>query len=570
MNDLSQNFTQGYRNALEDFHNARRQATMKNILARIQGKNYDLLSFDDIRKQFRAELTNSHQKLQEIPLDAIVGSVNRYEDFTRDFLPKSRVEAQRWARVELVAAGQEGLPPIEVYQLGKAYFVIDGNHRVSVARSFGAKTIQAYVNEIKTRVDLDPNDSPQDIIIKAELTNFLQETRLDILRPDSDFSVTAPEAYGRLLEHIAVHQYFLGIDQQRDVFRDEAITHWHDSYYLPTIEIIQNFGLTRDFPGKTNTDIFLWLCDYRVNLEKYLEEPVDEINAARHYVSQQNSDADLQEGTQESTSLGELRRQKLLIRQEGCLFSDILVPINGKETSWVAASQALEISKRENSRLHGLHVVADDTQKSSSEAVDIQAQFNQLCEEAKVDGKLTIASGSVSSQISERVGINDLIVVNLAYPPEATAFSRLTNGFRTLVQRSPRPVLACPEAFSSLNHAVLAYSGSKTSQEALYISAYLAGKWNIKLTVLSISPTDKNPSTSGEMALSYLHDHLIDADLIAKTGPVVSGILDSANQVGADFIIMGGYSSSALFSFLFDTVADQILRESSIPMLLCR
>ncbi len=572
-------YTQNYRDALEDFFEARRKANIRNVLARLSGKNYSLLSFDEVRKQIKAEMTNQRQVLREIPLDAIVGSVNRYDDFTRDFYPKDAVDPERWARVEVSANSMDGLPPIEVYQLGNVYFVIDGNHRVSVARSLGSKTIQAYVVEIKTRVTLDPEDTPQEIILKSELASFLLDTRLDILRPGSDFKTTVPMAYTRLAEHIAVHQYFMGLDQNRSISREEAIIHWYDTYYFPTIQNILDLGLLRDFPGKTITDLYLWLCDYRAALEKYLQQPVDELDAALHIASQDspkiNSDPSeifsiKMQPTTSNTPPGTFRRQKEMVGQESCLFGNILVPINGTPASWNALLQAIEIAKYENSNIHGLHVVNDDTLRESEAVTAIQEKFNQICSDANVNGKIVISSGIVSSQLLEHSIINDLIVVNLAFPPGASALGRLTSGFRTMVQRSIRPVLACPETFSKLKHAILAYDVSPTSQEALFLAAYLANKWQIKLTVLTISDRAENSSQASRKAQEYLITHGVKASIIIGNGAIASTILKYATEQNADLIIMGGYGSTSRFNFLFDTVADQILRDSSKPMLLCR
>ena len=66
-----------YAAALNDFHEARRQAALQDLKARLTGKSDDLLSYEAIREMLRAEDT-SHRQLQEIPLDAIVGSVGRY------------------------------------------------------------------------------------------------------------------------------------------------------------------------------------------------------------------------------------------------------------------------------------------------------------------------------------------------------------------------------------------------------------------------------------------------------------------------------------------------------------
>lgn len=124
---------EAYYRAVRDFRAARRKAALQEILARITGQSAELLSYDEVRRQLRA-LEGGKTQLREIPLDAIVGSVGRYTDFTRDFLSRRDSDQQRWVNVMEKATGQVGLPQIEVYQIGDVYFVLDGNHRVSVAR----------------------------------------------------------------------------------------------------------------------------------------------------------------------------------------------------------------------------------------------------------------------------------------------------------------------------------------------------------------------------------------------------------------------------------------------------
>jgi hypothetical protein len=143
-----------------------------------------------------------------------------------------------------------GLPPIEVYQIGEAYFVRDGNHRVSVARELDAPTIQAYVTEVRTKVPLSPDDQPDDLILKAEYADFLEQTQLDKLRPGANLSLTVPGRYRTLQEHIAVHRYYMGLDQEREIPYEEAVTHWYDEVYLPVVQVIQERGILRDFPER--------------------------------------------------------------------------------------------------------------------------------------------------------------------------------------------------------------------------------------------------------------------------------------------------------------------------------
>ena len=131
-------FKSDYIKALYDYKKARRGAAVQELLARLSGNPEDtqLYSYEEVRQQLQA-IEKSAEHLEEIPLDAIVGSVGRYHDFTRKFLPKSSIDENRWARVMATSQGLSGLPAIEVYRIGEVYFVRDGNHRVSVARQMG-------------------------------------------------------------------------------------------------------------------------------------------------------------------------------------------------------------------------------------------------------------------------------------------------------------------------------------------------------------------------------------------------------------------------------------------------
>jgi hypothetical protein len=160
-----------YRQAVIDFHEARRKADLQEIFARLTGESNKLLSYEEVRLKLKAYEGNT-RGLKEIPLDAIIGSVGRYTDFTRDFLPRRDSDRMRWAAVMEKTTGLEGLPPIDVYQVGDAYFVVDGNHRVSVARQLKASHIQAYITEVRSRIPLSPDTQPDQLIIKAEQVGY--------------------------------------------------------------------------------------------------------------------------------------------------------------------------------------------------------------------------------------------------------------------------------------------------------------------------------------------------------------------------------------------------------------
>ena len=204
----------------------------------IQEPDEKLLSFDQVQELLRNRL-GIDRGTQTIPIANIVGSVGRYRDFNRAFLPLSGADAERWKRLDVALNELRSLPPINVYQIGDVYFVRDGNHRVSVAKANGLTTIDANVTEIKARVSLTPDVDVDDLIIKAEYAHFLEQTGLDETRADQEIELTEPGRYRILLEHIEVHRYYLGQQWGREPSLEEAATSWYDTVYLPIIQAIR-------------------------------------------------------------------------------------------------------------------------------------------------------------------------------------------------------------------------------------------------------------------------------------------------------------------------------------------
>ncbi len=245
-----------------NFNKARVSAFWQAAWALLTGKSIDLLRFEEVKQKLRLH-DERYLGLQEIPLEKVAGSVGRYKDFTRTFLPRTNAVRSRWQRLDAMARGPEGFPPIEVYKVGEVYFVLDGNHRVSVARQLGASTIEAYVTEFPTPVALEANTTPDDLIIKGGYAEFLQKTKLDTLRPGSNVLLTEPDRYQAILQHIQVHRYFKGLDQKRDISWDEAVTSWYDNVYMPMMELIREHNVLESFPGRTEADLYAWLIKHQ-------------------------------------------------------------------------------------------------------------------------------------------------------------------------------------------------------------------------------------------------------------------------------------------------------------------
>lgn len=248
------------------YQSARRKVFFDNLFGLVRGRASELLSFDAVQTALQAWQQIEQREPETIPLAKIVGSVGRYRDFTREFLPKDSISAARWQAVDAALHSQTGLPPIEVYQVGDAYFVRDGNHRVSVAKANGLKDIEAYVTRLESPVEITSDTRPADLLQKAGQAEFLRQTRLDQLRPDPDVEVTEVGSYYDLLQHIVVHRHYLGIEQQREIPWEEAVVSWYDHVFLPVAAAIWASDILNRFPGRTAADLYLWVCRHREDL----------------------------------------------------------------------------------------------------------------------------------------------------------------------------------------------------------------------------------------------------------------------------------------------------------------
>lgn len=242
------------------FDAARRAALIQDLLAQVRGRPADLLPFDAVRGKLH--LRNLVDRgVQEVPLERIVGTVQRERDFNRAFLPRDESLRDRWKEIEGLAEGAKGFSPVELYRVGETHFVVDGHHRVSVARAMGASTIEARVKEFTAPVTLPSDASIEDVVVRQGLAEFLETTGLSSGNGD-EFRTTEPNGYERLLDHINVHRYFRGVTESREIPWPEAVRSWRDTVYRPMIERIEASGVLEEFPGRTATDLYLFTMDH--------------------------------------------------------------------------------------------------------------------------------------------------------------------------------------------------------------------------------------------------------------------------------------------------------------------
>jgi Domain of unknown function (DUF4032) len=253
--------------ARSDFSRARLKSFLNRIRSVVSGRPTTLLSYDEVKSALHIG-GPIYRGVQTVRVDQIVGSLNRYHQFDRAFLPVEDGIGSRWQSVDRAFYQEISLPPVLLYKVGEVYFVVDGHHRVSVAREQGQEFIEADVRECATRVNISPDLKPEDLVILGEKVHFLERTHIDDLRPDSRIRLTIPDGFDRMLQHIAVHRYFMGLDLKRDVPDEEAIVHWYDTVYLPIVKVIRQSKILKDFPGKTEGDLYLWVLDH----QRYLSE----------------------------------------------------------------------------------------------------------------------------------------------------------------------------------------------------------------------------------------------------------------------------------------------------------
>ena len=274
--------------ARADFSKARRKAFFKQVFSILSGQRHaaTLLSYDEIKEKLHIG-GPIYRGIKTIRVDQIAGSLNRYQEFDRAFLPKEDQLAHRWQSVDRAFYKDINLPPVVLYKVGQVYFVVDGHHRVSVAREQGQEFIEAEIRECSTRVNITADIKPEDLEILGDKVNFLERTRLDELIPEANIKLTIPDGFERMLEHIAVHRYFMGLDLKRDITEEEAVKHWYETVYLPIVKVIRESNILRDFPDKTEGDLYLWTLDHQRYLSSEEGQPLQPPDqAARQFLEE--------------------------------------------------------------------------------------------------------------------------------------------------------------------------------------------------------------------------------------------------------------------------------------------
>jgi len=250
-----------------DFTRALRRAFLRRVGAYLRNdpQSNQLLSFDDVRSAVGA-FQQVHLGLREVPVEKIVGSVGRHRDFDRAFLPVEESLGGRWKNIDRAMLRSEELPPVSLFKIGDAYFVRDGNHRVSVARQQGVDVLDADVTELKTRVPIDSEITARDLLHKAELRKLLERLPFDRVLPEVNLRFSDAADHRRLATYIEAHGFRLTQLWRRYVSPEELLRDWYEYSYRPIVAMIREERVLDAFPERTELDLYLWIVAHRERL----------------------------------------------------------------------------------------------------------------------------------------------------------------------------------------------------------------------------------------------------------------------------------------------------------------
>ena len=254
----------------DDFTKARHKALFNEVQHFLNPDEATLISFSDIKKLIRPK-NEVYMGMQTVPVNLIVGSEGRYQDFDNRFFPKSMHLKSRWEHIDMAHLQDISLPSISLYELGGVYFVRDGNHRVSVARSRGVEFIDAEVVSLQSEIKLHPGDSLQKMtkqVIEYEKRVFYGETGFGDVTDFWCLDFSVPGQYDVIYNHILTHKYYINMNKTEEIGMDKAMMSWFTSVYTPVIKTIENHKIMRSFRNRTKSDLYVWMIKYWDEIKK--------------------------------------------------------------------------------------------------------------------------------------------------------------------------------------------------------------------------------------------------------------------------------------------------------------
>jgi len=234
----------------------------------------EVKSFKD-QQQKEAAFDHRDRGIRSVPLDRIVGSVGRYQDFDGRFRFKPSVPSDRLEWIKKAMREGRNLGPVKLFEIKDEFYVLDGNHRIAAAKELGHDEILAHIEEF-----IPSKDTLQNILYR-ERAKFADRTRLP-----AEINLTEVSQYGYLLEQIAEHQQFLQKLEKNDTAFETAAADWFRTIFRPLCTIIRRSRLIDSFPERTVEDLFAYITfhqwkegrkrQYGIGIDKLVPKNMEE------------------------------------------------------------------------------------------------------------------------------------------------------------------------------------------------------------------------------------------------------------------------------------------------------
>jgi hypothetical protein len=271
--------------AAEDFSRARGYAILSRVAHLINPDKERMMSLSDVKEILRPK-GEVYRGMQVIPVKLIVGSEGRYSDFNRFFQPKSDFLRSRWQKVDEAALEHITLPPISLYEIGGVYFVRDGNHRVSVARMQGVEMIDAEVVSLTSEMTIEPDMTEDEVkkkVAEYEKDIFYLKTNFGKITEYYDLDFSVPGRYDDIYNHILVHKYYMDQNLPEESNFHDALLSWFNNVFMPIIEVIREEKILPHFPGRTESDLYMFIVKRWDYLKKEEGEGITPLDAAKDF-----------------------------------------------------------------------------------------------------------------------------------------------------------------------------------------------------------------------------------------------------------------------------------------------
>ncbi|MFP5318996.1 MAG: chromosome partitioning protein ParB [Acidimicrobiia bacterium] len=269
--------------ARDDFSRLQRQRALAWLRDRLRRSPHDadqILLFDEVTRVL-GRVGQRSLGVQVVPLDTIVGTVDRERGFDRQFRPTTVHHRQRWERLDAAMRRGESMPPVELYRVGELHFVRDGHHRVSVAKALGLDTVEANVTEVLTAEPALSGTRASDLPVLDHRRALRERVPLSA-DTWARIQLSDPWDYALLAEGVEAWGFRRSLGQGELLDRKRVAELWFREEYVPVVGMLRDADL---IGHHTETEAYLRLAAERYRLLRthaWTEDVIERLRSLRH------------------------------------------------------------------------------------------------------------------------------------------------------------------------------------------------------------------------------------------------------------------------------------------------